>query len=180
MDRTGIKFLGDGKWQERWSGLQGRRPWSKVPQAVDTATLEIRAVRSTSNSDDDSPVLPQLIGQLAAPPVTADGACESRRCHTALIGRNATAIIPIHKNGLPSKEDCPAARARNETLRATRHHGRVLWQRWIRYPGARPRCAVSQPAASAAPRETLTAEIQLRAALMSRVAALGTAECTLA
>ena len=39
--------------------------------------------------------------------------------------RGATAIIPIRRNGRPWKEDCPAARARNEILRASRHFGRV-------------------------------------------------------
>ena len=42
-------------------------------------------------------------------------------------------IIPIRKNGRPWKEDCPAARARNETLRATRHYSRVFWKRWTGY-----------------------------------------------
>jgi len=50
-----------------------------------------------------------------------DGAYDTRRCHTAIIGRRTTAIIPIRKNGRPWKEDCPAAIARNEALRATRH-----------------------------------------------------------
>jgi hypothetical protein len=31
------------------------------------------------------------------------------------------------------KEDCPAAIARNETLRATRHYGRAFWKRWTGY-----------------------------------------------
>ncbi len=62
--------------------------------------------------------------------VTADGAYDTRRCHTAIIDREATAIIPIHKNGRPWKADCPAAIARNETLRVTRHYGRTFWKRW--------------------------------------------------
>lgn len=49
--------------------------------------------------------------------VTADGAYDTRRCHNAIIDRHATAIIPIRKNARPRKEDCPAAIARNETLR---------------------------------------------------------------
>ena len=43
------------------------------------------------------------------------------------------AIIPIRKNGRPWKEDCPAAIARNETLRATRDYGRAFWKRWTGY-----------------------------------------------
>jgi hypothetical protein len=62
-----------------------------------------------------------------------DGAYDTRRSHTAIIDRQATAIIPIRKNGRPWKEDSPAAIARNETPRATRHYGRAFWKRWTGY-----------------------------------------------
>ena len=108
---------------------------------MDTATSDIRAVEFTSSSDGDSPVLPDLLDQIPEGEdigtVTADGAYDTRRCHTAITLREATAIIPIRKNGRPWKEDCLAAldsvlgpmadnvSPRNETLRATRHYGRV-------------------------------------------------------
>ncbi len=62
--------------------------------------------------------------------VTADGAYETGRCHAAVIARGATAITPIRKKGRPWKEDSPAAKARTETLRATRHYGRAFWKQW--------------------------------------------------
>ena len=112
---------------------------------MDTATSDIGAVEFTPSSDGDiEPVsatgssepargLPELLDQIPEGQeigtVTADGAYDTRRCHTAIIDRQATAIIPIRKNGRPWKEDCPAALARNETLRATRHYGRALWKR---------------------------------------------------
>jgi hypothetical protein len=88
--------------------------------------------------------------------VTADGAYDTRRCHTAIIDRQATVfgqslepvagmpLLPIRKNGRPWKEDCPAAIARNETLRATRHHGRAFWKRWTGYH-ARSRVEAKMP-----------------------------------
>ena len=83
------------------------------------------------------PKLDSLTGQIpddeAIGTVTADGAYDTRRCHSAIIVRGGTAIVPIRKNGRPWKEDCPAARARNETLRATRHYGRAFWKRWTGY-----------------------------------------------
>jgi hypothetical protein len=137
VDSTGIKFLGDGEWQARKHGVQGRRQWRKVHLAMDTATSDIRAVEFTPSREGDSPVLPDLLGQIpdaeAIGTVTADGAYDTRRCHSAIIARGGTAIIPIRKNGRPWKEDCPAARARNETLRATRHYGRAFWKRWTGY-----------------------------------------------
>ena len=65
--------------------------------------------------------------------VKADDADDTRRCHTSIVDRQATAIIAIRKTGLPWKADCPAAIARNETLRATRHYGRAYWKRWTGY-----------------------------------------------
>ena len=70
---------------------------------MDTATSDIRAVEFTPSSDGDSPVLPQLRDQIpkceAIGTVTADGAYDTRRCDTAIIDRQATAIMPIRKNG---------------------------------------------------------------------------------
>ena len=186
VDSTGIKFLGDGEWQARKHGIQSRRQWRKVHLAMDTATSDIRAVEFTPSSDGDSPVLPDLLGQLPEGEqigtVTADGAYDTRRCHTAIIDRQATAIIPIRKNGRAWKEDCPAAIARNETLRATRHYGRAFWKRWTGYHvrsriEAKMRClkAFGERIAARHP-DSQTAEIQIRVALINRFNALGTAE----
>ncbi len=110
VDSSGIKFLGDGEWQARKHGVQGRRQWRKVHLAMDTATSDIRAVELTSGGDGDSPVLPDLLNQIPRGrrhivTVTGDGPYGTRRCHTAIIDRHATAIIPIRKNGRPWKED---------------------------------------------------------------------------
>lgn len=192
VDSTGIKFPGDGEWQARKHGVQGdangagRRQWRKVHLAMDSATSDIRAVEFTPSSDGDSPVLPELLDQIPEGEdigtVTAHGACVTRRGHTAIIDRQATAIIPIRKNGRPWKEDCPAAIARNETLRATRHQGRAFWKRWPRYHArsrieAKMRClkAFGERIAARDP-DRQTAEIQIRSAPINRVNALGTAE----
>ena len=78
VDSTGIKFLGDGEWHARKHGVQGRRQWRKVHLAMDTATSDIRAVEFTPSREGDSPVLPDLLGQIPQDEdigtVTADGA----------------------------------------------------------------------------------------------------------
>ena len=156
----------------RKHGVQGRRQWRKVHLAMDTATSDIRAVEFTPSSDGDSPVLPDLLDQIPEgekiATVTADGAYDTRRCHAAIIDRQAIAIIPIRKNGRPWKEDCPAAQARNETLRATRHYGRAFWKRWTGYHArsrieAKMRClrAFGERIAARDP-DRQTAEIQIR------------------
>jgi len=137
VDSTGIKFLGDGEWLARKHGTHSRRQYRKVHLAMDTGSGDILAVEFTSSREGDSPVLPDLLDQI--PPdqeigtVTGDGAFDTRRCHAAILARGGTAIIPIRKNGRFWKEDCPAARARNDILRATRHLGRAIWKRWSGY-----------------------------------------------
>lgn len=186
VDSTGIKFLGDGEWQARKHGVQGRRQWRKVHLAMDVATSDIRAVEFTPSREGDSPILPELLGQIPEEEqigtVTADGAYNTRRCHTAIIEREATAIIPIRKNGRLWEENCPAARARNDILRASRHYGRAFWKRWTGYHArsrieAKMRCLKAfGERISARDPDRQTAEIHIRIALMNRFSALGTAE----
>lgn len=188
VDSTGVKMRGEGEWQVRKHGPGRRRQWRKVHLAMDTATGDIRAVEFTSSREGDSPVLPGLLAQIPAEQpigtVTADGAYDTRTCHSAIAGRGATAVIPIRKNGRPWKEDGPAARARNETLRATRYLGRALWKRLTGYH-ARSRVeaqmrrlkAFGDRIASRDP-DRQAAEIHTRIALMNRFSALGRAEIT--
>ncbi len=76
VDSTATKYVGDGVWQARKHGVQGRRqsrPGRRLPSiaergrkvhlAMDTTTSDIRAVEFTSSSDGDSPVLPELLDQ---------------------------------------------------------------------------------------------------------------------
>ena len=153
---------------------------------MDTATGDIRAVEFTPSREGDSPVLPDLLDQIPEGEqigtVTGDGAFDTRRCHTAILERGGTAVIPIRRNGRLWKEDCPAARARNDILRATRRFGRAIWKRWSGYHvrsriEAKMRClkAFGEKITSRDP-DRQTAEIHIRIALMNRFNALGTAE----
>ena len=146
----------------------------------------LREEDRAASSDGDSPVLPELLDQIPEDEeigtVTADGAYDTRRCHSAILERGGTAIIPIRKNGRLWKEDCPAARARNETLRATRHYGRAFWKRWTGYH-ARSRAEAKMRGLksfgeriAARDPDRQTAEIHIRVALINRFNALGTAE----
>ncbi|SDY95966.1 transposase, partial [Citreimonas salinaria] len=116
--------------------------------------------------------------------VTADGAYDTRRCHKAITDRQGTAIIPIpiRRNGRLWKEDCPAARARNDTLRATRYYGRAFWKGWTGYH-ARSRIEAKMrflksfgDRIMARDPDRQTAETHIRIALMNRFTALGTAD----
>ena len=92
--------------------------WRKVHLAIDAGTGDIRAMEFTPSRAGDSPVLPDLLEQIpkaeAIDTVTADGAYDTRRCHTAILERGATPILPIHRNGRMWKEDerVPSSEAR--------------------------------------------------------------------
>lgn len=66
---------------------------------------DVRALDGQPHLDlnGDSPILPELLDQIPegedVGTVTADGAYDTRRCHTAIIDRQATVIIPIRRNG---------------------------------------------------------------------------------
>jgi len=186
VDSTNIKFLGDSDLQASKHGVQGRRHWRKVHLAMDTVTSDIRAVEFTPSREGDSPLLRDLLGQIPEDKdigtVTAEGVYDTRRCPGANIAGGGTAIIPIRKNGRPWKEDSPAAQARNETLRATRHHGRAFWKRSTGYHArsraeARMCCLKSfGERIVAKDPDRQTAEIHIRVALMNRFNALGPAD----
>lgn len=95
-----------GEWLARKHGTHGRRQYRKVHLAMDTGAGDVRAIEFTSSREGDSPVLPDLLDRF--PPdqqigtVTGDGAFDTRRCHSAILERGSTAIIPIRKNGVAS------------------------------------------------------------------------------
>jgi hypothetical protein len=105
VDSTGVKMRGNGEWQVRKHGPSRRRQWRKVHLAMDEATGDIRAVEFTSSQQGDSPVLPDLLAQIPAGQpigiVTADGACDTRKCHTAIVERGGVAFVgaPVPRTG---------------------------------------------------------------------------------
>lgn len=109
--------------------------WLCADLAMDTATSDIRAVDLTPGSDGDSPVLPELLDHIPQGErigtVSADGANDTRRCHRAIIDRQATPMIPIRQNGRPCKQDCPGAIA---YLRTDRQRPAALERLVLRRP----------------------------------------------
>jgi hypothetical protein len=186
VDSTGIKFHGDGEWHARKHGPSRRRQWRELHLAMDTPTSDIWAVEFPSSREGDNPILPDLLDQIPDDEqigsVTADGAYDTRRCHTAILEHNAKAIIPIRKNGRLWREDCPAAIARNTILRDVREEGRAAWMRRNGYhvrsrAEAKMRClkAFEERIAARDP-DRQPAEIHIRVAIINRFNALGTAE----
>ena len=137
IDSAGIKAEGEGEWSDRKHGGSKRRIWRKIHHGIDEETLEVRAAEVTSSTISDASILPELLNQI--PPdqdielVTADGACDTRKCHDAIAARNTHAVIPPRKNAKPWKPTSAGAIARNEAGNASRYLGRGLWRRWSGY-----------------------------------------------
>ncbi len=140
----------------------------------------------TGSGVGDGPLLPRLLEPIppgdAIGTVAADGACDTRARHAASAARQATAALPPRRNARPWKETTPGARARNDILRASRRFGRAIWRTWS---GSHRRSLIeAKMGCMKLPGERLmsrtsrrhTARLQIRAALLTRVTALGTPE----
>ena len=137
VDSTGIKMMGEGEWKTRKHGASYRRQWRKVHLGIDAETLEIRAIKVTTNAIGDAATLPDLLAQIPTAEritiVGGDGAYDTKKCRAAIAARGADAIIPVRRGGQPWKKGAPGADARNETLRAIRRFGRTIWKKWSGY-----------------------------------------------
>jgi hypothetical protein len=186
IDSAGIKAMGEGEWVTRKHGASRPRQWHKVHLGIDAETLEIRAIEVTGSRVGDGPMLPKLLEQIPSKEpigsVTADGAHDTRSCHAAIAAREASAIIPVRRNGRPWKETTPGAQARNAILRASRRFGRAVWKNWSGHHRrsrveAKMQCLkLLGERLMAQDVDRQTAELQIRAALLNRFTQLGTPE----
>lgn len=137
----------------------------------------------TGSHIGDAPVLPDLLKQIPAQEqigsATADGACDTRKCHDAIADRGAQAVIPPRKNAKPWKTVAAGAVARNEALRASKYLGRALWRRWSGYH-RRSRVETKMHCVKLLGQRLMArdfdrqvAELQVRIAVLSRDTALG-------
>ena len=106
VDSTGIKFLGDGEWQARKHGAQARaavlgpmaRHAAQGPSGHGPGHIRHPGRGIHPQPRWRQSVLPELLGQIPADEpigtVTADGAYDTRRCHTAIMERDAAPDHP--------------------------------------------------------------------------------------
>ena len=183
IDSTGIKVEGEGEWNARKHGGPKRRVWRKIHLGIDEETLEVRAVEITGSHIGDAPVLPDLLNQIPADEtigsVTADGAYDTRKCHDAIAGRGAHAVITPRKNAQLWKTVTAGAVARNEALRASKYLGRAIWRNWSGYH-RRSRVETKMHCVKLLGQRLMArdfdrqvAEVQVRIAVMNGYTALG-------
>jgi len=183
IDSTGTKAEGESEWTARKHGGPKRRIWRKIHIGIDEETLEVRAVKVTTSTVGDAPMLPELPNQIPTDQtigsVTADGAYDTRRCHDVIAAGNAHAVIPLRKNAKPWKPTSAGAIARNEAVNASRHLGRAIWRRWSGYH-RRSRVETKMHCVKLLGQSLMArdfdrqvAEIQIRVAVLNRYTALG-------
>ena len=183
IDSTGIKAEGESEWTARKHGGPKRRIWRKIHIGIDEETLEVRAVKVTTSTVGDAPMLPELPNQIPTDQtigsVTADGAYDTRRCHDVIAARNAHAVIPPRKNAKSWKPTSAGAIARNEAVNVSRHLGRAIWRRWSGYH-RRSRVETKMHCVKLLGQSLMArdfdrqvAEIQIRVAVLNRYTALG-------
>ena len=88
IDRTCIKFLGEGEWKCKKYGVGYRRPWRKVHLAIDAQTLEVQAIDVTDSRSGDAYLLSEPQSQtLADEPINSmsvdDVYDDTKACHAA-------------------------------------------------------------------------------------------------
>ena len=190
VDSTGIKFLGDGEWQARKHGVQGRRqslPGNgllanrKVHLAMDTATSDIRAVEFTPSSDGDSPVLPELldqipegeeIGTVTAPSHGLPGQTVAGQRTVHMTPAVATRLSSTAKPSRSSRSARTGVRGRRTARRqspetrpctppgTTDEHSGSDGLDTMQEAGSRQRCGASRPSVNASLQDTPTAKPQ--------------------
>ena len=100
VDSTGIKFLGEGEWNRKKHGAEGRRQWHKHI-GIDAQTLQIRAICVTSNDVSDAAVVIDLLAQVPGDETiasfTGDGTYDTQSVYEAVIQRGAIPIVPPRK-----------------------------------------------------------------------------------
>ena len=128
-------------------------------------------------------MLPELLNQILTDQiigsVTADGACDTRKCHDAIAARNTDAVILPRKNAKQWKPTTSGAIARNEAVNASRDLGKAIWRRWVGYH-SRSRVDTKMNCIKLLDRSLMAkafdrqvAEIQIRVAVLNRYTALG-------
>ena len=97
------------------------------------------AVEITGSHIGDAPVASDLLGQIPADEqigsISADGACDTRRCHDAVANRSAHAIIPPRKKAKPRETAAAGALAKptDQGWTTARRETRLCAWRWSGY-----------------------------------------------
>lgn len=136
-DSTGLKVFGEGEWKVRKHGWGKHRTWQKLHLAVETDMKLIEGSELTTNSIDDSAMVPALLEQAPdkVDSFTGDGAYDTMKVYETLTDKKIKAVIPPRKGARIRKHGNSKGRAhqRDKAIRQIRKQGRKNWKKKIKY-----------------------------------------------
>ena len=126
VDATGLKVYGEGEWKTRKHGKEKRRTWRKLHLAVDADTHEVIAAEVSLVNVGDNEVLPTMLNPLRRQikQVCADGAYDTKACHSLLQRKGTKPAIPPRANAGFWEEGHP----RNEAVTALKNGELSQWK----------------------------------------------------
>jgi transposase len=126
VDSTGLKIFGEGEWKVRQHGVGKRRTWRKIHLAVDESAKDIIGIEVTTADWHDSEVFDDLLDQVEGDvsQVSADGAYDTKGCHSAIAARGAKATIPPREGSVEWGDSHP----RDGILKDIAAKGRDGWK----------------------------------------------------
>lgn len=123
IDRTGLKFLGEGEWKRRKHQAEYRRQWRKLHIGIDAETLQIRAVQLTANNISDSQVLAICLikfHRLNELIQFIQMELDTKHCRQVIADRKVNAVIRATK-------ECKTVERFEDKF------NRTIWKKWSGY-----------------------------------------------
>ena len=130
VDSTGLKVYGEGEWKVRKHGAGKHRTWMKMHVVMDVQSQQIKGVRLTSNSVDDSTAATPLIESIKykVGSLRGDGAYDKHEFRKLLRDKNIRQIIPPQSNAVINNSGLPHLRERNRAVKRIGRIGRKKWK----------------------------------------------------
>ncbi len=135
VDSTGLKVYGEGEWKVRKHGAGKHRTWMKMHLAIDAESQQIKGVKLTSNSVEDSSAGISLIKSMKfrIGSLKGDGGYDKHRFREMLKTRNIVQVIPPQSNAVINKKGLNYLIERNEAIKKIKGVGRKKWKQQSGY-----------------------------------------------
>ena len=130
VDSTGLKVYGEGEWKVRKHGAGKHRTWMKMHLVIDAQSQQIKGVRLTSNSIDDSTAAISLIEPIKyrIGNLKGDGGYDKHEFRKVLRGKNIRQIIPPQSNAVINYSGLAHLTERNRAVKKIVEIGRQEWK----------------------------------------------------
>jgi IS5 family transposase len=130
VDSTGLKVYGEGEWKVRKHGAGKHRTWMKMHLVIDAESQQIKGVKLTSNSIDDStaaiPMIESIKYRIGS--LRGDGGYDKHEFRKMLRRKNIRQIIPPQSNAVINYSGLAHLSERNKAVKKIWEIGRDSWK----------------------------------------------------